>query len=239
MNSKKVVLIVLMILAIVMSITNFVYADSCDITISTNKKTNYAKGEKVVLTVLLDDISSENGICQLEGILEYDEEIFEKINVDDEGNTDQITSLDDWKDVTFDSETNKFTLRTTAPAKEAQKIMKISLKLKENVEADSSIIMLNNLVASNGQDDIKISTATTTIKIGEPEEDDTIPSITTTPTPKTSPSAKTTSTPKATQTPSSDTMPQTGIKDNVAPIIFGALIVSLVTYIAYRRYKEI
>ncbi len=240
MNSKKVLLVILMIFAMVMSITNFVYADSCEVAVSMNKKTNYAKGETVELTISLNNIDSENGIYELKGNLEYDEDIFEKIKTDDEGNTNQITSLNGWEDVTFNSETNEFALRTTTPTKSTQDIMKISLKLKENVEEDSSIIMLNNLVASNGQDDIKTSTAATTVKIGDSDDDTTIPSITTTPTPKTSPSAKpATTTPKATQTPASSSIPQTGIEDNVTPIIFGALIVALVSYIAYRRYKEI
>ena len=234
MKSKKILLIISMALIIVMSITNFVYADNCEATASTNKKTNYQNGETVVLKISLNNIESENGIYELEGNLEY-----EKIQTGDDGKTDQIKSLNGWEDVTFNSETNKFSLRTTTPTKDTQEIMEISLKLKDDIEEDSSIIMLNNLVASNGQDDIELSTVTTNIKIGAEDEDNIIPSITTTPTAST-PSSKTpATTPTSTATPSSSKLPQTGIEDNVAPIIFGALIISLVTYVAYRRYKEI
>lgn len=239
MKSKKILLIISMALIIVMSITNFVYADNCEATASTNKKTNYQNGETVVLKISLNNIESENGIYELEGNLEYDEGVFEKIQTGDDGKTDQIKSLNGWEDVTFNSETNKFSLRTTTPTKDTQEIMEISLKLKDDIEEDSSIIMLNNLVASNGQDDIELSTVTTNIKIGAEDEDNIIPSITTTPTASTPSSTTPATTPTSTATPSSSKLPQTGIEDNVAPMIFGALIISLVTYVAYRRYKEI
>ena len=69
--------------------------------------------------------------------------------------------------------------------------------------------------------------------------------IITTPSPAATASPTTTSSPitlvspNTTASPSTGKLPQTGIGDSPVPILFGALVLTLVSYIAYRRYKDI
>lgn len=210
-------------------------------------KQNYAEGQTVEITVALANIASEAGLYGLSGKLSYDTSIFETITSSSTGVTEDIVSLNGWGNVTYNSSTNQFSILTTSPTKGAQSIMKIKLKVKEGATLGKATIMLNDLQASNGADDITTTAASVSVNIKDPSEVDggEIPSIITTPTPTATPTQAPTKTPtqvptKApTPTPSGSKLPQTGIEDNPTVVIIGALLISLGSYIAYRRYKDI
>lgn len=253
MKVKKILLITLIALAVIIGNVKFVYAtDSFSVKMNASS-TSYARGDTVIITVTLSDINSTNGIYGLEGKLEYKTDIFEEIVTDSSRNTTQITSLNGWGSATFNSETKEFAIMTVLPAKSTQNIMQIALKIKEDAPLGTASIMLKNLIGSNAGEDIETSPATASITIKDESEiiGGEIPVITTTPSPESTPSTNVTTTPsssssqitvsspKATQTPNASTLPKTGIEDNPVPILFGALIICLGAYIAYRRYKDI
>lgn len=246
MRSKKILLIVFMTLALIVFGSSFVYADTVSVDLKTNVQ-ECAEGQTVILTVSLTDVNSNNGIYGVEGTLEYKTEVFESIVSDSNGNTDQITALSGWGDVTYNSSTGEFKIVTTSPVKSTKNIMQIALKVKEGATLGKSVVMLNNLVASNGTEDISTSPVTATVTVKDKSEiggGEIIPIITT-PSPAATASPTTTSSPitlvspNTTASPSTGKLPQTGIGDSPVPILFGALVLTLVSYIAYRRYKDI
>lgn len=253
MKSKKILLVILITLVIVISNISFVYADSFNVKLTSDKQ-NYAAGQTVIVKVSLSDIDSSIGLYGLSGVLEYDTNIFEPITSDGTGNITStasgITSLNNWGNPTFNSSSNEFSVLTTSPTKSNQSIMQISLKVKEGAQLGKAVVMLRELQASNGADDIDTSPVTLSINIKDPSEvdDGNIPTIVTTPSPSPSPSAKPTTTPTAKTTPTpvvkttptpSGKLPQTGVEDYAMPVLLGALVISLISYIAYRRYKDI
>lgn len=237
MKSKKILLVLFIALVVIISSANFVYADSVNVNAKASTE-DYAEGQTVIITVSLSDINSSKGIYGLEGKLDYKTDIFEEIKSDEDGVTEQITGLNDWGDITYNSETREFSIVKTSPIKDTEDIMQISLKVKQGAPLGKAIIMLDDLVASNGTDDIDTAPVTVTVNIKDKSEvgGGTILPIT-------SPSPVTTSSPisitLSTPTTSPDKLPQTGIGDNPTPVLLGTLIISLVSFIAYRRYKDI
>lgn len=239
MKSKRILLIVIMALLVIMCNVKFVYADSVSVTITPSKK-EYAPGQTVELTVALTNIESEAGIFGLSGELDYSTDIFEKIEVDENGTTDQITGLNGWGDITYSPETKQISTVRTSALKSTQNILKITLKVKEGAALGKTSIMLSGLEASDSVNDISTTPATATVEIKNASDigGTTIPVVTTpSPRPTSSPSAV--NSPKVTPSNLPSKLPQTGISDNPAPILFGALIVTLISYVVYRRYKEI
>lgn len=245
MKNKKILLIFFIALILIISNVKFVYADSLSVEMKSNKQ-EYAANQTVRITVSIKNIESQNGIYGLSGKLDYGTNVFEKIQSDENGNTNSITALNGWGDLTFNSESNEFQLMKTSPAKTTQEIMQIDLKVKEGADLGTAVIMLNNLEATNGEDDITTSPTTISIAIKNASDIDNgtiIPPIVTTPSPSvvpsTVPSTITVSSPKVTTTPISGNLPQTGIGDSPTPILIGALVIVLGSFIAYRRYKDI
>lgn len=250
MKSKKILLVILVALMLIISNISFVYADSFNVTLASDKQ-NYAAGQTVIIKVSLSDIDSSIGLYGLSGALDYDTNVFEPITSDGTGNITStvsgITSLNNWGNPTFNSSSNEFSLLTTSPTKSNQSIMQIALKVKEGAQLGKTVIMLRELQASNGADDIDTSPVTLSINIKDPSEVDSgdIPSIVTTPTPTSTATPKATATAttspvvKTTATPSGTKLPQTGVQDYAIPVLLGALVISLIAYVAYRRYRDI
>ena len=84
---------------------------------------------------------------------------------------------------------------------------------------------------------IETSPATASITVSENGGTIVIPQATPSAKPTATASPLTVNSPKATTQPNN--LPQTGISDNPVPVLFGSLIVLLISYVAYRRYKDI
>lgn len=248
MKIKRFLLVVIIsILALLTSMNYYVYAaDNFSVEVSADKR-NYTEGQIVILTVRLSNINSDNGIYKLNGTFDYKTDVFEEIVFDEDGNTEQITLLNDWGDLEYNKEDNSFSIATATPARNLQNIMQIELKIKQDATIGKTFVMLNNLVGSNGVDNIETSPITISVNVQDSNDadDEQIPSIVTTPspspttTPKTTPSNTVVSSPvQTTASPTDSDLPQTGISDNPTVMLFIGLIVCLATYIAYRRYKN-
>lgn len=251
MKSKKVLLIVFIAVMLIATSMNFVYADSYSVTMQADKQ-NYAEGQTVEVMVALSNVNSNAGLYGLNGNLVYDTDAFEPIASNaTTGATDDITALNGWGSVTYNGSDGTFSTVTTSPLTSGtQNIMTIKLKVKEGAPLGKATIMLNNLEASNGDDDLTTTPVSISVNIKDPSEigGGEIPPAETTPSPAPeSPSPS----PKPIVTPSASTglpqggpdgngkLPQTGLSNYVVPVLGGALIISLIAFIAYRRYKDI
>lgn len=242
MKSKKILLmLVVLVLTIVLN-PGLSYADSLEVGLTPNSK-EYSAGQTVIVTVSLEDISSTNGIYGLEGTLTYPTDVFDKIVSDSNANTDKITSLGDWEKVLYNSDTGEFKITTNTPVKEKTDIMQIALTVKNGAPLKKAIIMLDKLKASNGSTNISTATATATVEIKEQGSVPIIPDGTPIPTikPSAKPSAKPTSTPtiKPSQTPVGG-LPQTGIEENTIPLVIigSVLLIGVLSYVGYKRYNK-
>lgn len=254
MKSKKILLMILMIVTIIMTTVKPAYASDCSVDLSTDKQ-NYAVGQTVILTVTLSDIDSVSGIYGLQGKLTYDTDVFEKIDIhltDDEndmlnGTSTSINGLNGWGTPTYNPDSGDITVMILGNVKTTTDIMQIELKVKEDAPLGKATIMLTDIVVTDGSD-IETTPATASVNITEASEGE-IPSISTTPSSEPSPSptpsvtVTVTATPTATTTiittPTSESsLPQTGIKGIAIPVIIGAVVISIVAFIAYRKYRE-
>lgn len=224
MKLKKVLLIILLTIVLIMPTFNVVYADSLSVNARVST-TEYKKGDTVIVTVSLSNINSTAGIYGLSGKLVYDKEVFEAITADSTGNTDSITKQGEWSNATYNPTTNEFTILTATPAKTSQNIMQISLKVKDNAKLGETIIMLNDLEASNSEEDISTSPASISVKIIE----EVLPVIQPSPSPIVTPS----------QTTTTGKLPQTGTDSYIIPVIVGAVFISVGTFMIYIRYKDV
>lgn len=247
MKSKKILLIIFMAVMLIASSVNFVYADSYSVTMGTDK-TNYAEEQVVEITVSLSNVNSNAGLYGLNGKLDYDTDVFEQISSNaTTGATEDITALNGWGSVTYNGSDGVFSIVTTSPLTTGtQQIMKIKLKVKKGAPLGKATVMLSNLEASNGDDDITTTPASISVNIKDPSEiGGEIPPAGETPSPAPeSPSPKPIVTPSAGTKlpgtgPDNEKLPQTGLTDYAAPVIIGALVISLIAFIAYRRYKDI
>lgn len=255
MKINKVLLVILLALAIIIATVNIVYADSVSVNLKSDKS-SYTAGETVNITVSLSNIDSSAGIYGLQGVLNYDTEVFEPIVSDENANTESITSLVNSGTVSYGASENVFNFVTTTPIKTSQNIMEIRLKVKSDAKLGSTFIILGesgSLKASNAQSDISTSPATLSITINEtsiipaaspsPAVEEPSPvieqpsaeptSISTMPSPASyAPIIPSTN-------PSSGKLPQTGINDYpILIVIGGMMIVTGITFIAYRKYRN-
>lgn len=257
MKQKKTLLMTIIALVLIILNVNFVYADEGSASIEIVPNVQNAKEEqKVTFTVYLTDIVSELGMGGLQGALNFSEEFdmdtvevkglngmsatYNKANNYVVAYTEDLTSLD-------------------SLIKDRTAIMEVSVKVKKGATIGSKATMAiipqdsdegqsNKLFvaeAYRGEDGIietrPIETSPATASVTISEEGGTIIIPQTTPSAK--PSTKPTSSPSAVNSPKVTTqpskLPQTGISDNPIPVLFGALVIVLVSYVAYRRYKEV
>ena len=173
---------------------------------------------------------------------------------------------DEWGSVTYNTtEPNfkgDFAINTASPVSSGRAdVMIIQLKVKEGAKLGATTIQIAaprdsdgnaqpGIASSNNDVDLFTTPAAIGVNIKEQSEGE-IPPAGETPNPE--PTKEPTPTPATSKpivTPSASTnlpnggsnngkLPQTGLTDYAAPVIIGALVISLIAFIAYRRYKDI
>lgn len=237
MKISKIYLMILSIIIFISTNVQIVYADSASVNLKSDKSV-YMQGQIVSISILLEDIDSDNGISSLSGIFGYDNSIFEIVDGEN-----GIISLNGWEKAEYNKSKNEFSVKSSETKKTSQAVLKISLKIKDEAKVGDTFIMLKELKVGNG--DNNISTAPATLSLSIKENNTSIPNIITiNPSPI---NISTVSSPKATasaspititSTPSSknENLPQTGIDDlNEKNLLIGALMISIGTFILYRR----
>ena len=216
-------------------------ADSFSVSLTSDRE-NYAPGQTVEVTVGLENIVSASGLYGLKGVLNYSEDVFEPITSTSDGATENLTLLNGWNSLVYNSANKTFEAHTISPTTNSKKVMKILLKVKEGAPLGKTTIMLSNLQSGNGEEEIYAGQATLSINIANIGD---IPLSTASPTtkptslPTTKPTTLQTQAPTRIPTDSGDSsLPKTGIEDHITPLLFGALLISLISYIAYIRYRE-
>lgn len=258
MKCKKIFLVLLIAMTIIILNCNYVNAAESFNMNATSDKQNYSVGQTVEVTVNLSNIVSESGLYGISGTLQYDTNVFEEIQSDNAGNSDSLVGLNSWS-VSYNKQDKMVAAITSVAAKGEQSIFKILLKVKNGATLGKTTIMLNDVIGASADNGDDITTTPTSVSVNiqdgsstqeippeiipspipSPEPSPASPDILPSHIPQASSSPKViTTTPTSGQKPSGS-LPQTGINDCIMPVLLGALIISLISYIAYRRYKDI
>ncbi len=125
-----------------------------------SNKTEIKGGEVVELTLAFDHFEDiKKGINAYKGTLEYDKNIFENIT------QANFINQNNWESLKYNLQNNEWVAIRKVGAKIGEDVVKIQLKVKENVSATKTEIKIKNLVTSEGKQDIFLNEAKMTLNI--------------------------------------------------------------------------
>lgn len=153
---KKVVSLTL-ILVIMMTLVTSVYAaSSYKVALKSNKK-ELKKGDEFTVSVNLSNIQDEKGIVALGGTLEFDEKSLELVKMEGKGT---------WANPTYNEENGKLVTERNGYATSNETVFTMVFKVKQESKENLEIV-LSNVSASNGDQDIKVDDINTTVSVKE------------------------------------------------------------------------
>ena len=163
---KKMIVMVLSILVVSMLMAGEANAASFTFKAEANK-TEAKPGDEIVISMGISNIDmGDLGINAIEGILDYDDEVFEKVSRDDIGLQNNWT-------ITYNEEAgahegNFLISNIVAGIKTEQKIGEIRLKIREDAKANTETeIKIKNITSNDGGTLVKETDKSIIIKIGE------------------------------------------------------------------------
>jgi len=147
MKKKLKILFIILILTIFLLPVS-VQANSFKLNVQANK-TTVKPGETVEISLNLSDINAgELGINTVEGVIEYDNTIFEEIT------SSNIQSLNNWS-ITYNNEETEYKGKFLAViiqdgVTENQDIGKITFKVKNSAKNTNTSIKIKNILSNDG-----------------------------------------------------------------------------------------
>ena len=258
---RKFIKVCLYCIIFILLLTTCVRAEdeACKITLSANKKT-LSPGDEVTITLTMSDITKTSGIVVFSSVLEYDNDIFEIIPVDDEelkadlenefadfdilyNGENDATVTNPWYLLYIESDGSSGIYGSTMadPQIQQQVVGKIKLKVKEDAISTSTIISLQETEAYDSESisDTEDTGDITGYEIAESEIDLKIEGSTAAMTPTTQENVnKQQITQTQLENKAQETGPYTGIEDYI-PFILIVAVIAIVSYIKYKKYKEI
>lgn len=162
-NFKR--LVILTILVTIIFITGKVSAASVSMSLSSNSK--LVEGDTVVVTLKISNIDAGDGIDSITGILNYDKNIFEEVNLNN------FEGVNNWNILNYDVNEGKFTAIRSTKVNMQSDILKVTLRTKTNITDNSSSIEIKEIttgggVNNGGTGDIKVNNVNITInKVSE------------------------------------------------------------------------
>ncbi len=127
-----------------------------------NQSSELVGGEEVVVALKIDNYEIlANGINVYKATLEYDKDIFEEVS---ESN---FQTQENWGKLKFNKDTGEFIIIKKASDTETGEIAKITLKVKENVQAGKANISIKDINTSGGKEDIKVEESEVIVDIIE------------------------------------------------------------------------
>lgn len=237
---KRSIKILLAVLVIMICIVGTVNAAS--ITTELKSSSNLVAGDTVTITLRIKNIDAGDGVDAISGALVYDTNVFETITEDNY--TTYIQGVNSWNPIGYNTQENRFTAVRGNKVNMASDVLQIKLKAKSSVTVDSTTIQVKDIEFSGGLDTGDINPADVSIKIDkasqitpdDPNKTNTQPGGQTTPTTNTQQPVNTqTPVVNGNNTPNTK-LPQTGDEYG---IVLAITVVTIVSIIAYVRYKNV
>lgn len=255
---KKLGVILFLIIMILNTSISFVMAtgESCKLMFSSSNS-DVKVGETVELTLKVSDIKAESGIAAINGLLVYDEEVFEEITYeksDDWGHLQELENVlfittTNMESTTKDSEVLTIKLKTKSNVKPGEYVVKFTKieaagdnGLVFHVDDIESKIILNDLeennqneVVENNKDEVAENNKNEVVENNN-KNDNNIGTNTNKDSNKKENSTKTVSTTNnLNNTISSKSLPKTGIKYGIMMILITIVIIFGILF--YKKYK--
>ena len=163
---KKMIVMVLSILVVSMLMVGEANAASFTFKAEANK-TEAKPGDEIVISMGISNIDmGDLGINAIEGILDYDDEVFEKVSRDDIGLQNNWTMT--YNEEAGAHEGNFLISNIVAGIKTEQKIGEIRLKIREDAKANTETeIKIKDITSNDGGVLVKESDKSIVIRIGE------------------------------------------------------------------------
>lgn len=137
-----------------------IHAAQVENSVSSADKDMIRRGEMVSVTVGLGDYSGiADGINAVRGTIEYDESVFQEIS------SENITTVNGWESLQYNSDNCRFTAVKSAGATEAEDILTIRFMAKENISAGDTRIAVTNLEVSEGKEDLYPAESEVTVSV--------------------------------------------------------------------------
>lgn len=219
---KKISKIALLILLIMFFSIGNVHAAGFSFLTSASAST-VKPGDTVTIDLSVADIDAgELGINTIEAVLEYDKDVFEAVMPTD------FAGLNNWS-ITYNNESGENEGKFVAVivqdgVTENQNIGRLTLKVKEGVEDQTTNVVFKGIKTNDGTTEIPTADKTVSIKIESPE-----------PVAPQEPQVE-----KPVDTTSPKPIPQTG---ETTFIIIGiclvAIVAGIISYTLYRKYRGI
>ena len=226
---KRLGKISILLVAIILFSAGYVYASGFNFLAETST-TTLEPGDTITINLGVSDIDAgELGINTIEAVLEYDKEVFEAVT------PTNFTGLNNWS-ITYNNEIGENEGKFVAVIVQDgvtvdQGIGTLTLKVKDDVEAQSTSIVFKDIKTNDGVEEISTTDKTITLNVKEPEPIE--PEQPEEPEEPQEPEE-----PEDTTSP--DPIPQTG--ENIYIIITIctlAVLIMILAYILYRKNRDI
>lgn len=242
---KNKLLLIFIILITIVSLTGAVSAASVTMNLTSSSKLK--AGDTVQVVLKISNIDAGNGIDAIEGAFEYDKNVFDQVT------QNSFEGINEWNIGMYATETQRFTLTRSSKVNMASDVLRVTLKVKENINVDSTSLKFYEINASGGAvsdggtGDIEIRETSVTIQKETTIEDPTVNEVAVNETVNTVVNETTNSKVNETKTNvitnqiknnsiAGGKLPQTG--ENTASIIAGISIVAVIAIIAFIKYRN-
>ena len=147
---KKIVANIITFIILILIATNVQASSKINANISSNTAELKAK-EEVVITLQLNEYQDiRTGINAYKATIKYDTNVFDELT---ESN---FTTVNGWTGLQYNKDTKEFVSIKKAGSTVAENVVRITLSVKENVIAQSTVVEINNITASEGKEDLKV-----------------------------------------------------------------------------------
>lgn len=209
MKKTAKIVTILMIVFIAISYASVVNAATVSMTLNSSSKLK--AGDTIEVTLKIGNISAGDGIDAIVASLDYDKNVFEQVT------QNNFVGLNQWNVNIYDATTQIFTMTKSAKVNTPTDVLKITLKVKNPVNVNSTTVTIKDISASGGAVDVggtgDITVQNTSVIIQK----------------------EATTTTVVPAKPSTN-LPKTGEE---VGIIVGIAVVSVIAIIAYMKYRNI
>ncbi len=237
-KNVKILLISLLILSII-SITGSVSAFSVEMKLESSSKIK--PGNTIEVMLKISNIDAGNGINAIGATLEYDKNVFDEVT------QDSFVGVNSWSIGSYSTETQILTILRSSKVNTASDILKLTLRVKDNANVNSSTIRYKEITTSGGSPldggtgDIDVQEVSVTIPKDTSTNTEQPPvtnEVTTnTTTNETTTNTTTNLTTNTNNGSASGKLPQTG--ENIGGIIAGVSIIAVIAIVAFIKYRNL
>lgn len=108
------------------------------------------EGEEIEIKFYLQDYEDiKEGLNVYKATLDYDNNIFEKVVLED------FTCQNQWEEFLYNENTHEFIAIKKAGSKEKEEVVALKLKAKNDIQAGETTIKIKDIISSEGKEDIK------------------------------------------------------------------------------------